>query len=97
VILQPVSGVLLLHQTGLPLAEGWVIASFAVYVLAGAFWIPVIWMQARMRDLARQAATSGRPLPARYHELYRLWFLFGFPGFGCVLAILWLMLARPSF
>ena len=49
-----------------------------------------------MRDLARDAATSGQPLPPRCHELYRLWFLFGFPGFGSVIVILWLMLARPS-
>jgi uncharacterized membrane protein len=54
-------------------------------------------MQARMRDLAKEAAANGQPLPTRYHELYRLWFLFGFPGFVCVMGILWLMLAKPSF
>ena len=97
VILQPVSGALLLYETHVPVAEGWVLASLALYGLAGAFWVPVVWMQVRIRDLAREAATSGQPLPARYHELYRLWFRFGFPGFGCVLAILWLMLAKPSF
>jgi uncharacterized membrane protein len=97
VIVQPVSGTLLLYETGASVTDGWVLASLALYGIAGAFWVPVVWMQARMRDLAREAATSRRPLPARYHELYRLWFLFGFPGFGCVMAILWLMLAKPSF
>jgi uncharacterized membrane protein len=97
VIVQPVSGALLLRETGAPVAQGWVLASLALYGLAGAFWLPVVWMQARMRDLANEAATGGRPLPARYHGLYRLWFLFGFPGFGCVIVILWLMLAKPSF
>ena len=94
-IVQPVSGTLLLYETGTSVTEEWVIASLALYGVAGAFWVPVLWMQVRMRDLAKEAATSGRPLPTRYHDLYRLWFLFGFPGFGCVLVILWLMLARP--
>jgi uncharacterized membrane protein len=97
VVVQPVTGALLLHVTGLPVTERWVLASLALYGLAGAFWLPVVWMQVRMRDLARGATADGRPLSARYHGLYRLWFLFGFPGFGCVLMILWLMLAKPSF
>jgi uncharacterized membrane protein len=97
VVAQPITGALLLHVTGLPVTEWWVLASIGLYGLVGAFWLPVVWMQARMRDLAKEAAASGRPLPPRYHELYRLWFLFGFPGFACVLIVLWLMLAKPSF
>jgi uncharacterized membrane protein len=53
-------------------------------------------MQVRMRNVARVASASQRPLPPEYHRLFRLWFWFGFPGFGSVLAILWLMIARPS-
>ena len=60
------------------------------------FWLPVVWMQARMRDLAAQAAIAGAPLPEAYHRLYRLWFAFGFPAFFAVLAIFWLMIARPE-
>jgi len=97
VVVQPLTGVLLLHQTELSIAEGWLLLSLALYGVAGAFWLPVLWMQARMRDLARGAAAAGRPLPQHYHRLYRLWFLFGFPGFGSVLGILWLMIAKPSF
>jgi uncharacterized membrane protein len=55
-----------------------------------------VWIQARLRDLARAAAESGTSLPAAYHRLFRIWFLFGFPGFGAVLAILFLMIAKPS-
>jgi uncharacterized membrane protein len=69
--------------------------SLALYGVAGTFWLPVLWMQARMRDLARDAAAAGRPLPPRYHRLYRLWFLCGFPGFGAVVMIVWLMIAKP--
>ena len=96
VLLQPVTGYLLLRETGIPLAQSWIVASLALYVIAAAFWLPVVWMQIEMRNLAMQSAASGAPLPARYHRLFRLWFAFGFPGFGSVLLIVWLMIAKPS-
>jgi len=96
VVAQPVTGVLLARDLGLPLTEPWLLASFALYVLAGAFWLPVVWMQMRMRDLAAAALARGEPPGAAYHRLFRLWFVFGFPGFGAVLAIVWLMIAKPD-
>jgi len=95
VIAQPVTGLLLVDAAGYSLSEGWIVASLALYVFTGAFWLPVVWMQARMRDLAAAAAAADAPLPQRYHRLYRLWFAFGFPAFFAVLAIFWLMIARP--
>jgi uncharacterized membrane protein len=97
VVAQPVTGFLLAQQTGLPLTEGWVLISLLLYVLAGVFWLPVIGLQMRMRDLAQAAALNGRPLPDVYFRLFRIWFVFGCPGFGAVIVILWLMVVKPSF
>ena len=97
VVVQPITGVLLAQAVGWPLSEGWIVASLALYLLTGAFWLPVVFMQRRMRDLARAAAARGEALPAAYFRLFRLWFACGFPAFAAVLAIIWLMLARPSF
>jgi uncharacterized membrane protein len=97
VIAQPVTGYLLARETGLSLSEHWLLASLALYGIAGLFWIPVVWMQIRMRDIAAATASSGVSLPPVYHRLFRLWFVFGFPGFGSVLLIIWLMIAKPSF
>lgn len=97
VVAQPITGYLLVLTTGVPLTEGWVVASLVLYGIAGAFWLPVVWMQSQMRDLARGAAASGTPLPKRYHRLFRLWVWCGFPGFGAVLLIIWLMVAKPGF
>ncbi len=97
VILQPITGYLLAREVGYSLTEGWVLASLILYGVTGAFWLPVVWMQIRMRDLAREAAETNRPLPETYHELSRRWFVFGFPAFGAVLGSLWLMIARPEF
>lgn len=94
-LLQPVTGSLLMWLSSTSITEGWLMTALALYVIAGAFWVPVVFMQIEMRDLARIAVTGGTPLPPRYFALYRRWFLFGIPGFGAVMAILLLMLAKP--
>ena len=95
VVAQPVTGVLLVREAGYSLSEGWIVLSLALYVVTGMFWLPVVWMQMRMRDLAAYAVARGEPLPPAYHKLFRSWFAFGFPAFAAVLAILWLMMTRP--
>jgi uncharacterized membrane protein len=95
VVLQPLTGGLLMALSGTTLAEPWLVSSLALYAVAGLFWIPVIFMQIEMRDLARKAHARQQPLPPRYFELFRRWCLFGIPGFGSVMIILWLMIARP--
>jgi uncharacterized membrane protein len=97
VVAQPVTGVWLALHVGYPLTEGWIMLSVFLYLLTGAFWLPVVWMQMRMRDLAAAAASDGTALPDDYRRLFGLWFAFGFPAFAAVLAIFWLMIQRPSF
>lgn len=95
VIAQPVTGVALAWVTGVSLFQGWIALSILLYLVTGALWLPVVWMQSRMRDLAAEAAREARPLPPRYHRLFRTWFAFGVPAFVSVLAIYWLMVAKP--
>jgi uncharacterized membrane protein len=97
VIVQPITGAWLIDFVGYSWHDGWIVLSLILYVVTGAFWLPVVWMQRRMRDLAREAAASNAPLPPAYHRLYRTWFLFGIPAFSSVVAIVWLMVAKPSF
>ena len=96
VVVQPVTGAMLAYVVGYALWDGWLAASILLYLVTGAFWLPVVWMQMRLRDLAAEAARGRAPLPTQYHRLYRLWFAFGFPAFAAVLAIYWLMLFRPD-
>jgi uncharacterized membrane protein len=95
VVLQPLTGGVLMALSGTALAERWLFTSLGLYVVAGLFWIPVIFMQIEMRDLARLAAAQQGLLPPRYFALFRRWFMFGIPGFGSVMVILWLMIAKP--
>jgi len=96
VILQPLTGAWLAHGLGWSLGEGWIVLSLALYVVTGLFWLPVVFIQIRLRDLARRAARDGAALPDAYHRLYRVWFAFGFPAFFAVIAIFWLMLVKPD-
>jgi uncharacterized membrane protein len=95
VVAQPITGVLLAAEVGWPLDASWIVASIALYVITGAFWVPVVFIQARMRRLAEAAARAGEAPGPAYRRLYRVWFACGIPAFGAVLAILWLMIARP--
>ena len=96
VALQPVTGYALARMSGLPLLHGWLGLSLLLYVIAGLCWLPVVWIQTRMRDLAREAVASGTPLPEAYFRLFRLWFVLGIPAFAAVVAIIWLMAAKPG-
>lgn len=95
VVVQPLTGYALARLIGWPLADGWVALSLILYLVTGAFWLPVVWIQQRMRALAAAAAQGGGALSPAYFRLYRIWFAFGFPAFSSVLAIVWLMTNRP--
>lgn len=96
VMLQPITGATLALMAGYPIFRSWIGLSLILYVVTGAFWLPVVWIQLRMRDLARTAAATASPLPPAYHRLWRAWFASGFPAFAAVVGIIWLMVAKPQ-
>jgi uncharacterized membrane protein len=96
VVLQPVTGLALVLAAGYPLFSTWIVISLVLYLAAGACWIPVIFIQLRLRDLAAKSLADGVPLPAEFQRLSRRWFVLGWPAFIAVLAIFWLMIARPA-
>lgn len=96
VIVQPLSGIGLMRLIGYPLATSWLVTSLALYVLAGACWLPVVALQLRVRDLSAAAARNNSALPAAYHRCMRWWFALGWPAFLAVLGTFWLMIAKPG-
>jgi uncharacterized membrane protein len=95
-IVQPVSGLLLARIAGYPFDSGWLIATYALYALAGACWIPVVFIQVRLRDIATARARQGLDLGVEFRRLYRAWFRLGWPAFLAMVATLWLMVSRPA-
>ena len=96
VIVQPLTGVWMAHLAGWPLTTSWLALSMALYALAGACWLPVVWLQIRMARLAQSAAALGAPLPAAYTRLQRVWEWLGYPAFIAMLAVYWLMVNKPA-
>lgn len=96
VAFQPLSGLWLAHLAGFPLLSGWIGWSLALYLLAGVCWLPVVWMQIRMRDMAQRAADRQEPLPRCYWEFLALWTALGLVAFFALVAVFWLMVAKPA-
>jgi uncharacterized membrane protein len=96
IIIQPLTGFYLMHLAGFPISSAWIAWSIALYLLAGACWLPVVWMQIRMRDMARQSAAADRPLPDSYWRFMRWWVALGIVAFLALVAVFYLMVAKPA-
>ena len=95
VVIQPLSGIALAHLAGWPLTAPWLLASYGLYGFIGACWLPVVWVQYRVRD--RLAAAQGEGVPPEVHRLMRIWFVLGWPAFAALIGILVLMITKPGF
>ena len=95
VVIQPITGAGMAWLAGFSLYHWWIAATIVLYVFVGLCWLPVVWIQIRLRDLASDAARNGTPLPERYHALFRIWFWLGWPAFAGVIAIFVLMIWKP--
>lgn len=96
VIVQPATGLVLAFRAGYGLDEPWLLLSIGLYGLAGGCWLPVVWLQIRMKALAEAARDRDTPLPDAYRRAMRIWFALGWPAFGAVIAIFFLMVFRPD-
>ena len=95
-VIQPATGLLLVHLAGWSWAEPWLLLTYGLYALALACWLPVVHLQIRIRDL-----TAGLPaeaqVPPGARRLFRLWFALGWPAFGALVGVFWLMVSTPHF
>ena len=95
VVIQPVTGAAMAWLVGFSLFHWWIVATIVLYVMVGLCWLPVVWIQIQLRNLAADAAKRGTPLPQRYDDLFRIWFWLGWPAFAGVIAIFALMIWKP--
>lgn len=96
VIIQPLTGVAMVMVAGYPLDTPWLILSMVLYVIAGGCWLPVVWLQIRMRRLAERAVEEGGALCAEYRRLARIWFWLGVPAFLSMVGVFYLMVVKPD-
>ena len=96
VLVQPATGLYLIHLAQIPLATPWVVTSLALYAVVGACWLPVVWIQLRVARLAAAAARDRTPPPAELRRLMSWWYALGWPAFAGVIAIFGLMVFKPA-
>lgn len=96
VIVQPATGLAMIAILGYPPMAPWLVATYSLYVLVGACWLPVVGLQLRMKRLATLAVERDEPLPPAYHRCFALWFALGWPAFTGVVAIFALMVWKPA-
>lgn len=96
VVFQPLTGFYMIHLAGYPLASAWIVWSIGLYLVAGACWLPVVWLQMRMRDMAQASARDNLALPALYWRYLRIWTALGIAAFVALLIVFYLMTAKPA-
>jgi uncharacterized membrane protein len=96
ILLQPASGLYMVYKAGFQLTSSWLLWSVALFLLAGAAWLPVVWMQIRMRDMAYDAVHREQALPARSWQFLRWWVALGIVAFLSLVAVFFLMVAKPT-
>jgi uncharacterized membrane protein len=96
VIIQPLTGIWLIYLVGYNWTDLWLVATYIIYIIAGACWLPVVWIQVQLKKMAAQSVKTGEPLPPRYHKLFKIWFLLGWPAFIGLVIVFFLMVVKPA-
>lgn len=95
VIIQPLSGVALIHMVGYDWTDLWLMFTYGIYIIAGLCWLPVVWIQIQLKQIVAECVENGTELPARYHKLFKIWFTLGWPAFIGLVVVFYLMVAKP--
>jgi len=94
-VLQPLTGAWLMVKSGIDLHTPWILISVALYFVAGLCWIPVVWLQIKMKNMLEASLSEGAFDRQAYERLRKIWFLLGWPAFLGLVVVFWLMVAKP--
>ncbi|MDH5721701.1 MAG: DUF2269 domain-containing protein [Alphaproteobacteria bacterium] len=95
VIVQPLSGAWLVWQGSYGWDDLWLVITYILYIIAGACWLPVVWIQVQLKTMIAGSLETNTPLPERYNRLFKLWFILGWPAFTGLVIIFFLMVMKP--
>jgi uncharacterized membrane protein len=89
VVIQLATGVWLTLEIGIPFGSAWFVSVAGLFVLVGACWIPVVWIQIRIRQIVLSGGAS-----TELRRLMRIWMILGVSAFGAVVVIFFLMVSK---
>lgn len=96
VVIQPLSGAWLIWRGGFDWADRWLVWTYVLYLIAALCWVPVVVIQIRLKSLLLRKSNGEAIDEAAYSRLLRRWFVLGWPAFGGLIVVFWLMVAKPS-
>jgi uncharacterized membrane protein len=96
IIIQPLTGFYLVYLAGFPLTSRWIVWTVVLYLVAGACWLPVVWLQIRMQKFSAAAVENNTPLPDIYWRYLKIWTALGIPAFAALVIVFYLMVAKPG-
>jgi uncharacterized membrane protein len=73
----------------------WLSATYGLYAIAALCWLPVVAIQIRMKRMLEHEAAGGAINRQIYDRLFRMWFLLGWPAFGGLVIVFFLMVLKP--
>ena len=86
IVVQILTGIWLTQRLGIPYNSVWFVTVIALFFLVGACWVPVVWIQIRVRNLIRANEPNNG-----YRKLMTAWIALGIPAFLSVLVLFVLM------
>ena len=96
VIVQPISGLILIDLIGYDYLDLWLVITYILYIFAVICWLPVVWIQIRLRNILIESINDKKDLPYEYYKLFKIWFYLGWPALTSFISIFFLMVFKPS-
>lgn len=95
-VVQPLTGAWLMSRAGFVWNDFWLVATYGLYLLAALCWLPVVAIQIRLKRMLEREAQGEATDRRLYDRLFRLWFLLGWPAFGGLIVVFFLMVLKPG-
>lgn len=94
IFVQFISGLLLMMKLGYSFTSIWFLFVISLFIFIGLCWLPVVFIQYRLKSLAQSALETGI-LDQKFKLMMSTWTALGIPAFIAILVIFWLMVFKP--
>ena len=94
VILQPISGFMLMNLMGYSLDTSWLYISVVLYIFSILLWLVAVYLQIGMKKMALLAQEEKRELDKNYFKMVNYWIILGLFSVLAMGGIFYLMIFR---
>lgn len=96
VIVQPISGIYLMHLMHIPFNTQWFHVVCGLYAVTVGAWLPVVYLQLKLKKLTASLLPTDA-LPPAYYRTFYTWISLGFPAAIAMIGLFLMMVYKPWF